>query len=138
WTSNIIFSTLKNNVIKLPPYVGDIITGGIVANIPGFALVREGYPMSAFYGFEVTGIFQSDDDIVNSAQPSAKPGEPIFLDADGNGIIDPMDRVVLGSPFPEITYSLNNSFNYKSFGLDIYILGVQGVHSFNGNVLESM
>jgi TonB-linked SusC/RagA family outer membrane protein len=138
WTTNFIFSTLKNEVVELPPYVGDIITGGIVANIPGFALVREGYPMRAFYGYQVTGIFQENDDIAGSAQPKAKPGEPIFLDADKSGVIDAADRVVLGSPFPDITYSLNNTFSYKNFNLDIYFLGVEGIKTFNGNVVESM
>ncbi len=138
WTTSISLSTLKNEVVELPPYVGDIITGGIVANIPGFALVREGYPMQAFYGFKVTGIFQENDDIANSAQPSAKPGEPIFLDADGNGKIDASDRVVLGDPFPDLSYSMDNTFSYKNFSLDIYLLGVQGIQTFNANVLESM
>jgi len=138
WTTTLTFSTLKNEVVELPSYVGDIITGGIVANIPGFALVRQGYPMRAFYGYEVTGIFQVGDDIAKSAQPTAKPGEPIFLDNDKNGKIDASDRVILGSPFPDITYSFNNSFSYKNFNLEVYLLGVNGVETFNANVLESM
>ncbi len=138
WTSSLTFSTLKNEVVELPSYVGDIITGGIVANIPGFALVRQGYPMRAFYGYEVTGIFQVGDDITKSAQPTAKPGEPIFLDYDKNGKIDASDRVILGSPFPDISYSFNNSFSYKNFNLEIYLLGVHGIETFNANVLESM
>ena len=138
WNTSITVSTLKNEVVKLPPYVGDIITGGVIANIPGFALVRQGYPMRAFYGYEVTGIFQVGDDIAKSAQPTAKPGEPRFLDFDKNGKIDASDRVILGNPFPNVSYSLNNSFSYKNFNLEIYLLGVQGIKTFNANVLESM
>jgi len=138
WNTNITLSTLKNEVVKLPPYIGDIITGGIVANIPGFALVRQGYPMQSFYGYEVTGIFQVGDDITHSAQPTAKPGEPKFLDANSDGKIDASDRVILGNPFPKISYSLNNSFSYKNFNLEIYFLGVSGINTFNANVLESM
>src|SRR5690606_33672269 len=92
----------------------------------------------SFYGYQVTGIFKEGDDIGNSAQPSAMPGEPIFMDSDGNGVINPDDRVVLGDPFPDLSFSINNSFQYNNFGLEIYLLGVQGIHSFNGNVLESM
>ena len=138
WNTSLTFSTIKNEVVKLPDYVGDIITGGIVANIPGFALVRQGYPMRAFYGYEVTGIFQVGDDIAKSAQPTAKPGEPIFLDFDKNGKIDASDRTILGNPFPDISYSLSNSFSFKNFSLDIYLLGVEGIKTFNANVLESM
>jgi TonB-linked SusC/RagA family outer membrane protein len=138
WKTCFTISTLKNKVIELPPYSGDIITGGIVSNIPGFALVREGYPMRAFYGYKVTGIFQVGDNIAGSAQPNAKAGEPIFLDNDNNGKINSEDRIILGKPFPDVTYSINNLFSYKNFNFEIYLLGVQGVETFNGNVLESM
>ncbi len=138
WETSLALSTLKNEVVDLPPYVGDIITGGILANVPGFAIVKEGYPMRAFYGYQVTGIFQLDDDIAGSAQPTAKPGEPIFLDYVKDGKIDANDRVILGSPFPDLTYSFNNSFSYKNFNLEIYFLGVHGIQTFNANVLESM
>jgi TonB-linked SusC/RagA family outer membrane protein len=138
WTSNVNFSTLKNKVVQLPPYIGQIISGGIIANIPGFALVEQGYPMYAFYGYKVTGIFQQDEDIAHSAQPGAKPGEPKFLDKNGDGKIDASDRVVLGSPFPKFTYSFTNTFTYKNLSLSIFLMGVQGIKTFNGNIVESM
>lgn len=138
WTTSIMLSTLKNEVVVLPPYVGDIITGGILANVPGFALVRQGYPMRAFYGFKVTGIFQDANEIAQSAQPTAKPGEPKFLDFNGDKKIDSNDRVILGDPFPDISYSMNNSFSYGNFNLEIYLLGVKGIETFNANILESM
>ena len=138
WTTNLTFSTLKDKVVELPPFVGDIITGGILSNTPGFAIVRQGYPMRAFYGYEVTGIFQVGDDIYNSAQPAAKPGEPIFLDYNKNGKIDADDRIILGNPFPDFWYSINNRFSYKNFNLEVYLLGVHGIKTFNADLLESM
>ncbi|GAA4300112.1 TonB-dependent receptor [Compostibacter hankyongensis] len=138
WSTTLNLSTLKNEVVMLPPYIGEIISGGIVANIPGFAIVKEGYPMYAFYGYKVTGIFQEGDDIAHSAQPDAKPGWPIFQDRDGNGKIDAQDRTILGNPFPSLTYSFGNSFSYGPFSLDIYWLGVSGIKTFNANIVESM
>jgi TonB-dependent starch-binding outer membrane protein SusC len=138
WNSTIMLATLKNEVVELPPYVGDIITGGILANVPGFNLVREGYPMRAFYGFEVIGIFQEGDDIANSPQPTAKPGEPIFRDTNRDGVIDGNDRVILGNPFPDLSYGFNNNFSFDNFSLGIYFIGVHGVQTFNANVLESL
>ncbi|QGY42479.1 SusC/RagA family TonB-linked outer membrane protein [Maribellus comscasis] len=139
WRTNLTFSTLKNEVIKLPPFVGDIITTGSIGTFTqDFALVQEGSPMRAFYGYKVVGIFQENDDIANSAQPNANPGEPIFLDYDEDGNIDSDDRVVLGKPFPDLTFSLNNSFSYKNFNLEIYIMGVKGIETLNSNVIESL
>lgn len=138
WTTNLNFATLKNKVVELPPFIGQIITGGIIANIPGFSLVEQGQPMYALYGYQVTGIFQTNDDIAHSAQPDAKPGWPKFLDKTGDGKIDASDRVVLGNPYPNLTYSFGNTFAYKDFSLNIYWLGVNGIKTFNGNIVESM
>ncbi|MCG8310247.1 MAG: TonB-dependent receptor [Cytophagales bacterium] len=138
WNTTIVLSTLKNEVVELPPFTGDIIVGDIAANIPDFSIVREGEAMYSFYGYKVTGIFQEGEDIANSAQPNAKPGEPIFFDRDGNNKIDSEDRVILGSPLPDMSYSMNNTFLYKNFALDIYILGVQGMETFNANAVESL
>ena len=38
-------------------------------------------------------------DIASSAQPSALPGHPIFVDQNGDKKIDGADRVILGDPF---------------------------------------
>jgi TonB-linked SusC/RagA family outer membrane protein len=138
WTTNLTFSTLNNKVTELPPFIGQIVSGGVIANIPGFSLVEQGAPMYAFYGYKVTGVFQAGDDIAHSAQPTAKPGWPKFLDTNGDGKIDASDRVILGNPYPDFTYSFGNSFTYKNFGLNIYFLGVQGIKTFNGNIVESM
>src|SRR5699024_1494163 len=138
WTTDLTFSTIKNKVTKLPPFIGQIVTGGIIANIPGFALVKQGVAMKAFYGYKITGIFQENDDIKNSAQPDAQPGWPKFYDKNGDGDITANDRVVLGSPFPDFTYSFNNTFSYKDFSLQMYWLGVQGIKTFNGNIVETI
>jgi hypothetical protein len=139
WKTNLTFSTLKNEVIELPPFVGDIITTGSIGTFTqDFALVQEGFPMRAYYGYKVVGIFQENDDIANSAQTNANPGEPIFFDADEDGNIDSDDRVVLGDPFPDLTFSLNNSFSYKNFNLEIYIMGVKGIETLNSNIIESL
>ncbi|MGJ7029596.1 SusC/RagA family TonB-linked outer membrane protein [Niabella hirudinis] len=138
WTTDVTFATLNNKVTELPPYIGEIISGGIIANIPGFSLVKEGYPMYALYGYSVTGIFQQGEDIKSSAQPDAKPGWPKFLDKDNNGVINASDRVVLGTPYPKYSFSFNNTFSYKNFTLNIYWLGVNGIKTFNGNIVEAM
>jgi TonB-linked SusC/RagA family outer membrane protein len=138
WNTTFTVSTLKNKVTELPPFVGDIITTGGITFSGDYAVVMEGVPMQAYYGYKVTGIFQQGDNIASSAQPTAKPGEPIFLDYKKDGKIDAYDRVVLGKPFPDVTYSMNNSLRYKNWNLEIYVMGVQGIESMNVNVLESL
>ena len=94
--------------------------------------------MASYFGYEVTGIFQEGDDIANSPQPTAQPGFPIFRDADQDGTIDPDDQIILGDPFPDFTYGINNSFSYKGLTLDIFIQGQEGVELLNVNAIQSL
>lgn len=138
WETSLSISTLKNKVAELPPFIGRIITGGIIANIPGFSIVEQGSPMYAYYGYRVDDIFRTQGEIDKSAQPDAKLGWPKFFDANNDGKIDASDRVILGNPYPSFIYSIGNTFSYHNFSLNIYFTGVSGIKTFNGNIVESM
>lgn len=45
---------------------------------------------------------------------------------------------LLGKPLPDLTFGINNSFQYKGFGLDIFFIGVRGMETLNNNILESL
>ncbi len=137
WNTTLTFSTLKNNVQKLPDFISEVLTGGVGFSSQ-YSIVREGSPMRSYYGYQVDGLFQENDDIANSAQKNAKPGYPKFVDQNGDGKIDPNDRVILGSPFPKLMYGLNNSFSYKGFGLNVLITAVDGISSLDNNIVESL
>jgi hypothetical protein len=47
-------------------------------------------------------------------------------DRDGNGVLGDEDKVYMGNGDPKIIYSLNNSFRYKNFDLNIYFYGEAG------------
>lgn len=138
WSSAFNFSVVKNKVTN----IGDlpfIITGTTpVTENQNFALIRPGDPLNAYYGYKITGIFQDQHQVSQSAQPLSRPGNPIFLDANGDGTINPDDRVILGSPFPDYIFGLSNTLNYKQFQLDIFIDGQKGADLLNGNAIESM
>jgi len=137
WNTSITLSTLKNEVVELPPFVGDIITSGGIGFAGQYSVVQVGSPMRSYYGYNYLGVFQEGDDIANSAQPNAQPGWPKFGDTNNDGKIDGSDRIVLGDPFPDFSYSMNNSFSYKNFTLDVYVMGVKGIETMNVNLLES-
>ncbi len=137
WSTTATFSVLKNNVRQLPDFISQVLTGG-VGYTGQYAIVKEGAPMRAFFGYQVDGLFQESDDIANSAQPNALPGHPRFVDANADGKIDPNDRVILGSPFPKYMYSLNNNFSYKGLNLNILITAVDGISALDNNIVESL
>ncbi|MGP1435517.1 MAG: SusC/RagA family TonB-linked outer membrane protein [Phocaeicola sp.] len=138
WNTSFNLSLLKNKVLELPPYMPRLITGNITSFVSGFNITRVGDPIYSFYGYQVDGIFQKGDDIIHSAQPNAKPGDLKFFDADHDNSITSADRVILGKPFPDITFGLSNTFKYKGFTFDIFLQGVYGISTLDVNVLETM
>ena len=136
WNTSVNFSAQKNKVKDLGG-IGDIITGNIEA-VGNTALFREGEPLASYYGYEVTGIFQTGDDIAVSPQPNAEPGYPIFRDVNGDNDITPDDRVIIGNPNPDFTYGLQNSFTIKNFQLDFFLQGQQGNDLLNINLLRAI
>ena len=136
WNTSFNFSTIKNKVKDLGD-IEDIVTG-YIQDVGNTSIIREGEPLASYYGFEVIGIFQTGDNIGESAQPNAQPGYPIFRDVNGDNAITPADQTIIGNPFPDFTFGIQNSFSYKGFQLDFFIQGQQGADLLNINVIESM
>ncbi|MCG8319589.1 MAG: SusC/RagA family TonB-linked outer membrane protein [Cytophagales bacterium] len=136
WNTSFNFSTIKNKVKDLGD-IEDIVTG-YIQDVGNTSIIREGEPLASYFGFEVVGIFQTDDNIGESAQPNALPGYPIFRDVNGDNAITPADQTIIGNPFPDFTFGIQNSFSYKGFQLDFFIQGQQGADLLNINVIESM
>lgn len=124
WNSQFNISFIRNEVLALGPEGEDIFGTGTGT----IAITRIGYPISSFYGRQVLGIFQSQAEIDNSPMQhrNTRPGDLRFLDVNGDGMITNSDQTVIGNPWPDFTFGLNNSFSYKNFGLDVQVTGSQG------------
>lgn len=95
-------------------------------------LNQVGEPLSAFYGYNVLGLFASDADVESHAtQADAAPGRFKFEDVNGDGVINTADRVTLGSPIPDFTGGLNIKLDYKGFDLELYSFASIGNEIFN-------
>lgn len=90
-----------------------------------------GMPISVNYGYLMDGIWQTADDIRNSPQPTARPGDVRVRDLDGDGKITAADRGFTGHPDPTYTAGLNNSVKYRDVSLDFLFTAVEGVTHSN-------
>lgn len=98
------------------------ITGNGGAN-----LTETGRSVGYFYGYRQIGIYQTAAEVANSAAFSdSAPGDIKFEDINGDGIISPLDRTYLGTPFPPYSYGLNLSFGYKRLDFIAQGQGVAG------------
>jgi hypothetical protein len=133
----VIFTTYKNKITKVSDIV-DYFDVGFTGRIGG-GQVRNavGQAVSAFYGYKVIGLFQSDADVANSpTQDGAGPGRFKYADiagADGkpDGKIDQLDRTYIGNPNPDFTYGFNTRVFFKAFDIEALFYGVQGGQALN-------
>ncbi len=92
-----------------------------------YKIIREGEALGSYFGYKTDGVFQSYEEIANSALPigaSVQPGDVKYVDSYKDGVIDEKDRVVLGNAFPRMTYGLTYDVTFKGFDLGLLIQGV--------------
>ena len=95
---------------------------------------RTGGSLNQLFGYEVVGIYQSQEEIDNREVKQylgdVRPGDLMFKDQNGDNRIDDYDQVALGynSTCPEIYYSFDLGAEYK--GLGVYAL-FQGTGNYS-------
>ena len=141
WNTSFNVSLNKNEVVDL---------GGVDERINTYwsmdFLLREGEPMFSYYGYKMIGIFQNEEQIANSASlAGSKPGNPILQDTNGDGDINPDDKVILGSFLPKVLLGMSNEFFWKQFDMSVFLQASLGAKMFNaenqyyeGNTLGAM
>jgi TonB-linked SusC/RagA family outer membrane protein len=124
WTTDFNISFNKNKVLSLGPS-GEPIYGNY--QVTSSHITQLGKPMGNFYGYEVIGVFQNQEEINNNpAFADSKPGQLRFKDVNGDGKLSSDDRTILGNPQPDFIYGITNSFSFRGFDLNVLLQGVQG------------
>jgi len=104
-----------NNVINIGG--SDVFGGGLSLPFGSpINIAREGQPLGMFWGFLEDGLNEN--------------GSIKFQDLNDDGVINNQDQTIIGNPYPDFIYSINNNFSYKNFDLNIFIEGVKGADMF--------
>lgn len=82
------------------------------------------------FDYKFIGVWQLDE-AEEAAQYGALPGYPKYEDLNDNGVYDPGDRQIIGSPEPDFTWGLTNNFKFKNFNLFVFMYGKKGVVKAN-------
>lgn len=110
-SGNIAFN--RNKVVKL--YNGaDILGGSIGVTLinDNANLLREGQPMSVFYGYKRNGYNEL--------------GKEIYQDLNNDKLINQLDKTIIGDPNPDFIFGLNSTLSYKGLELTLFLQGSQG------------
>ncbi|MCD8540944.1 MAG: TonB-dependent receptor [Leadbetterella sp.] len=105
-------------------------------------ITMEGQPIGMFYGYKVAGMVKTqeeanainnspdvhDDIPARSAAQSTKiqPGDLYFEDTNKDGIVNDLDKAIIGSPHPDFIYAVSLSGRYKKFDISVSGNGTQG------------
>lgn len=140
------FTTVRNRLESLAPGIEEFSSGDYRTAV--------GYPIGYFYGYQMTGVYQTDaaaaaalpDDVAGSSNRPAA-GDAIFADNNGpaggdappgqqfsgqpDGRITPEDRTFLGKTIPGYYYGLSVNATFKGFDLAILFQGVGDVQIYN-------
>jgi TonB-linked SusC/RagA family outer membrane protein len=102
------------------------------------SLLRVGEPLYSIYVVRQIGILsQQDIDGKAAVFGSETAGDPKYFDANGDGVIDANDRVIVGHPNPNYVWGITNNFRYKGFDLTVLVQGQNGgsIYSLLGRAL---
>ncbi len=157
WNFSGNISHVQNKLVELGPlqetFGRNYLTAGNISSNSPIHIARVGEPVGMFYGYEISGVFQNQEQVQNyttndgsQIMPSAMPGDFIYVDqltedtdgdgvADaGDGVINNFDRTIIGNPYPDFFFGITNSFSYKGFSLDATINGSIGNDIVNLNL----
>ncbi|MFB5947044.1 SusC/RagA family TonB-linked outer membrane protein [Albibacterium profundi] len=127
WSTNLNISFNRNKVIALGRSDDPIYSGASSEGNPT-NITQIGKPVGMLYGYLVEGIYQNAADLERyPAFPGAIPGNMRFRDVNQDGEITPFqDFTIIGNPYPDFTWGVTNTLNYKRFDLRVLVVGSMG------------
>ncbi|WP_460962417.1 SusC/RagA family TonB-linked outer membrane protein [Spirosoma litoris] len=142
WTTSFNIAFNRNKILSLSNNNADIIQTSADATFYGSApigLGRVGEPIGIFFGQRYTGrVYATSEEAkaANMRDGSASgalyvAGDMIYIDTNGDGIINDADRTVIGNANPKHTGGITNNFSYKGFDLSVFLQWSYGNDIFN-------
>lgn len=127
-------TTFNNKVKSLGATLANdsYISSGNVAN-QSVTRTEVGKSVGAFYGYQVLGIFQTEDELNNYPHlDGTKVGDLKYANTNGDGNLNEADRTYIGSPIPDFVYGFSAGVNFAGFDLSADFQGQVGNEIFNG------
>ncbi|MGL5682366.1 MAG: SusC/RagA family TonB-linked outer membrane protein [Marinifilaceae bacterium] len=136
---NFNISGNKNTILELPSNVDYMQYPDQIQNGQYAITIQPGDPMGAFYGFRYKGVYKDEDatyvrgangQIINDISGQAakmyhqdrrvRPGDAIYDDLNGDGIINKHDIIYLGNSMPKVTAGFGGNVGYKQLMLRVF------------------
>jgi TonB-linked SusC/RagA family outer membrane protein len=152
WAVGINGSTIKNKINSFAEGLNSMYASNTLG-LRGYgsslwtqyALSQVGGTINAFYGYKTAGIFQDQAsiDALNAASVAkfgtgnyyqalqTAPGDRKFVDLNGDGRINALDRTIIGNPLPDFFGGITLDAAYKQFDFSAFVYASVGNDIFN-------
>jgi TonB-dependent starch-binding outer membrane protein SusC len=133
WTTSANIAHSKNKILELGAELNQGERTELYRN-------KVGDPLIQYFGYKTNGVWLSQAEITD-VQKTLKsslsnvfiPGGLKLVDINGDNVLDANDRTVIGSPYPDFTWGITNTFKYKGFDFNFMLQGSQGGSLVNGD-----
>ncbi|MET0396954.1 MAG: TonB-dependent receptor [Longimicrobiaceae bacterium] len=142
WSTGFTWARNRNEVLDLGGGDVEIRASTISDDFKlGGTVVRKGEPIGVFVGYRTAGIVRDSAQaaslagIVNRVTNAPwRPGDVLFVDANGDNVIDAADRGVIGDPHPDFTLGWQNTVGWRGWELSGLLQGTYGNDILNLNL----
>ncbi|WP_221409100.1 SusC/RagA family TonB-linked outer membrane protein [Reichenbachiella versicolor] len=140
FSTNATFTTNRNKVKKVEqlgsrvPMNDGVLIPGTFSAVSQVTYLVPGYEAGAFMIFETDGIIDTDEKLAEykKINVNAKKGDLIYVDQNGDYVIDEDDRVYKGSGLPDYEIGFNFNLEYKGFDFFMQWYASVGHEIMNG------
>ena len=162
WTANLNTSFNRGRIENLggAPEIPGVYSGWASTAISQDFVARVGSPIGLMYGYVTDfengrqGFYTPDDfesynpitrsgvlkgGIASSSSVSGQavaPGVIKLKDVNGDGVVNELDRTVIGNANPKLTGGFNQQFAFKGLDASVFLNFVYGNDVYNANKLE--
>lgn len=97
----------------------------------------QGMALNSFWGYNYEGIYQTDQEALDQlytytpATIGVHAGDARYTDVNGDGKLDEDDKMVIGNPFPKLTYGLNFGIDFYGVDIQLFFQGAAGNKIYN-------
>lgn len=135
WDVGANVSFTENKLLSLIDGVNEYIVPSSGSNLLGGILhkLQNGEPISTWYMYKMTGIYQRDEDVpAKLYAKGVRAGDVIYEDVNGDGDITEADRQNVGKAAPDWVGGITSNLKYKNFDLRLF-----GQFSIGGKIFAA-
>ena len=139
WSTNLNISGNRSKVIDL----GVDVQGNAIERIDAPVAGGNWFPLFVgkapfqLLGYEVDGIYQTDEEARQNGEATKKAGDYKYKDTDGQAGITAGDKTIISNLEPKFTFGMTNIVSWNNFELSFLMIGSVGndiVNEFNKSI----